>query len=132
MADLLDIDFASGEPVDHTNGALLTRFGVPLIADDLAIGAKTATFDGIDDAYQVAFGDAYSVINTNRAPTFECVFKVNTVKSSTRVCSNIENAGIGFLLDNPATLQFAIHDTTREACGLQWIWECLFPPEVAS
>ena len=68
VADVLDVDFHDGTPKDNAQNLAVTVHGDPVIAQDTAVKAKVATFDGSDDAYSYAFGDQWSR-STPRSPS---------------------------------------------------------------
>lgn len=109
-ADLLDLSFSSGSPIDYAKGAAVTTVGKPTISQDSSLGRKVAGFDGVDDAYQVPLTSVYTSIRTTNAFTLECVFQI-TGSTYKRLCSDLDSAGFGMILDGSSTsLQFAVHN----------------------
>ncbi|MEU3452897.1 LamG-like jellyroll fold domain-containing protein [Micromonospora sp. NPDC006766] len=99
VADVLDVDFHDGTPKDNAQNLAVTVHGDPVIAQDTAVKAKVATFDGIDDAYSYAFGDQWSKINTR--VSIECTLKSNgTLPNSGEhsVCSEKESGGYSMVI----------------------------------
>jgi endonuclease/exonuclease/phosphatase family metal-dependent hydrolase len=98
-ADVLDVDFGSGAPVDHAQGLTATTVGAPTVADDSTFGTSVATFNGTSDAYQYDFSSQYSKLTSHY--TVECQFRWNGAALSTlsssafpSICSDEQSAGM--------------------------------------
>ncbi|MFU8851530.1 LamG-like jellyroll fold domain-containing protein [Micromonospora sp. SL1-18] len=99
VADVLNVDFHDGTPKDNAQNLAVTVHGDPVIAQDSAVKARVATFDGSDDAYSYAFGDQWSKINTQ--VSIECTLKSNgTLPNSGEhsVCSEKESGGYSIVI----------------------------------
>ncbi|MER5336624.1 LamG-like jellyroll fold domain-containing protein [Micromonospora sp. NPDC002717] len=98
-ADVLDVDFDDGTPKDDAQNLAVTIHGDPAIAQDTAVKARVASFDGSDDAYSYAFGDQWSKISTK--VSIECTLKSNgTLPNSGEhsVCSEKEGGGYSIVI----------------------------------
>jgi uncharacterized repeat protein (TIGR02543 family) len=102
--DVLNVDFASGAPVDHAQSLPATTFGSPTVANDSSIGEKVATFNGTSDAYQYDFTNQYSKLANHFS--VECQFEWNgsSIPTGTSswpsVCSGLQNGGMGLIVYN--------------------------------
>jgi uncharacterized repeat protein (TIGR02543 family) len=102
--DVLNVDFASGAPVDHAQSLTPKTFGSPTVASDSSIGQKVATFNGTSDAYQYDFTNQYSKLANQFS--VECEFKWNgsSIPTGTSswpsVCSGLQNGGMGLIVYN--------------------------------
>jgi len=98
-ADILDVDFADGTPVDHAQNLTVTTSGTPRIGKETALDKNVGTFDGVDDAYAYAFGDQWSKISTS--VSIECTFRYNgTLPASAEkdLCSDKEAGGYSIVI----------------------------------
>ncbi|MGC5165795.1 LamG-like jellyroll fold domain-containing protein [Luteimicrobium sp. DT211] len=97
-ADVLDVDFTAGSPVDHAQSRQPLRFGAPRLAVDKDLNRVVASFDGVDDGYDFAADDAWNpdhVPNLSKAYTVECTFRLDAslpVAAANKVCGG-ENGG---------------------------------------
>ncbi|HEY0248040.1 MAG TPA: InlB B-repeat-containing protein [Gryllotalpicola sp.] len=111
-ADVLDVDFASGAPVDHAQGLAATTVGAPKVAKDPTIGQNTAAFNGSTDAYQFDLTSSYPKLT--KSVSLECEFTWNgtTIPGGTSAwpseCSSLQNGGLGFIVYN-GKLDFEIN-----------------------
>ncbi|HEY4267953.1 MAG TPA: InlB B-repeat-containing protein [Galbitalea sp.] len=102
--DVLNVDFASGAPVDHAQGLTPSTFGSPTVATDTALGEKVANFNGTSDAYQYDFTNQFSKLANHFS--VECQFKWNGAAIPTgtstwpSVCSGLQNGGMGLIVYN--------------------------------
>ncbi|RIJ67039.1 DUF5011 domain-containing protein [Nakamurella silvestris] len=99
QADILDVDFADGTPVDHAQNLTVTTSGSPTIGKESALDKNVGTFDGVDDAYAYAFGDQWSKISTS--VSIECTFRFNgTLPASAEkdLCSDKEAGGYSIVI----------------------------------
>jgi uncharacterized repeat protein (TIGR02543 family) len=102
--DVLNVDFASGAPVDHAQGLTPKAFGTPTVATDAALGGKVATFNGSSDAYQYDFTNQFGKLANHFS--VECQFKWNgaSIPAGTSawpsVCSGLQNGGMGLIVYN--------------------------------
>lgn len=93
-ADILDVTFDSGAPVDHAQGLPATTVGAPQIADDATLGTKVATFNGTSDAYYFPFADQWPKLLSGFS--YECVFRYNPTSFQAGqqvVCSDANGGG---------------------------------------
>ena len=103
-ADVLDVGFASGAPLDRAQGLTAKSYGSPAIANDDGVGAKVATFNGASDAYQYDFTDQYPKLASHFS--VECQFRWNgsAIPGGTSawpsVCSGLQNGGMGLIVYN--------------------------------
>lgn len=74
-ADVLDVDFTSGEPTDGAQDLQAKVFGSPEVRDDVPMGTKVAEFDGAGSAYLYPFEAQFPKLAN--AMTVECTFKYN-------------------------------------------------------
>ncbi|WP_313405489.1 LamG-like jellyroll fold domain-containing protein [Aeromicrobium sp.] len=72
-ADVLDLDFSSGSPVDGAQGLEARTFGSPQVRDDGPMGTRVAQFDGSGSAYLYPFETQFPKLANEM--TVECVFK---------------------------------------------------------
>lgn len=119
--DVLDVDYTDGTPADDAQGRTMTKHGTPAVIDDTTLdaarrtklglaGSKVAKFDGVDDAYSYAMGDAQWDKLTDEM-SIECLMKDNgTLPNTTEhsVCSAKEGGGASMMVDN-GKLTFTIH-----------------------
>ncbi|MEV0157004.1 LamG-like jellyroll fold domain-containing protein [Micromonospora sp. NPDC050686] len=99
VADVLDVDFDDGGPKDDAQNLAVTVHGAPVIAEDTAVKAAVATFDGADDAYSYAFGDQWSKISSR--VSIECTLKSNGTLPNNgehSVCSEKESGGYSIVI----------------------------------
>lgn len=102
--DVLNVDFASGAPVDHAQSLAAKTFGAPTVANDSSIGEKVAKFNGTSDAYQYDFTSQYSKLASHFS--VECQFQWNgsSIPTGTSawpsVCSGLQNGGMGLMVYN--------------------------------
>jgi uncharacterized repeat protein (TIGR02543 family) len=102
--DVLNVDFASGAPVDHAQDLTAKTFGSPTVSDDATAGKKVAKFNGTSDAYQYDFTDQYSKLSNHFS--VECQFEWNgsSIPGGTSgwpsVCSGLQNGGMGLIVYN--------------------------------
>lgn len=92
-ADVLDVDFADGTPVDHVRGLDVKTFGSPTIARDNALDRDVVSFDG-NDAYGYALTPHWGQISG--AVTIECTFRyLGKIPPSAEadLCSGKEGGG---------------------------------------
>ncbi|WP_345626264.1 LamG-like jellyroll fold domain-containing protein [Rugosimonospora acidiphila] len=100
--DVLDVDFASGAPVDHANNIAAKTMGAPTIATDPTLATGVATFDGSSDAYGFDLSPYWPSLQN--AVTVECYFRYNGTltpgsgSSGPSVCSDKNSGGYGFVL----------------------------------
>lgn len=111
-ADILDVSFASGAPVDHAQGLPATTVGHPQVAEDATLGAEAATFNGTagtTDAYYFPFTDQWPKMLNGFS--FECVFRYNptgtTAPGFQGVCSDTNGGGAGLGISN-GKLEFEV------------------------
>lgn len=105
-ADVLDVDYGSGQEYDQVSGTEPRTFGNPAVAPDTEIGREVATFDG-DDAYLVPTIDWPALSSGFSA---ECMFKVDQPVTGLRYpCAGAGSGGIAFELRDGASLKFAAH-----------------------
>lgn len=100
-ADILDVTFDSGAPVDHAQGLAATTIGAPQIANDATIGADVATFNGSSDAYLFPFQSQWPKMESGFS--YECIFKYNATSYSSgqqAVCSDTSGGGADLLIQN--------------------------------
>jgi hypothetical protein len=93
-ADVLDVDFADGTPVDHAQGLAVKTWGTPTIRTDSALGRPVAEFDGVDDAFGHRFYEQWDKLAAGY--TMECTFKFDgsvPVSEEEDVCSSKESGG---------------------------------------
>lgn len=94
-ADILDVSFASGAPVDGAQGLAATTIGAPKVAADPSIGgANVATFSGSGDAYLFPFQAQWPKMANGFS--YECVFRYNSTTFSSgdqAVCSDTNSGG---------------------------------------
>ncbi|WP_051266611.1 LamG-like jellyroll fold domain-containing protein [Nakamurella lactea] len=98
-ADVLDVDFADGTPVDRAQNLTVTTSGGPQIGNDSALGTNVGTFDGADDSYAYAFGDQWSKISTS--VSIECTFRYNgplPASAEKDLCSSKESGGYSIVI----------------------------------
>jgi uncharacterized repeat protein (TIGR02543 family) len=102
--DVLNVDFASGAPIDHAQGLAPKTSGSPAVGTDAALGEKVATFNGTTDSYQYDFTNQFSKIANHFS--VECQFKWNgsSIPTGTStwpsVCSGLQNGGMGLIVYN--------------------------------
>ncbi len=99
-ADILDVDFADGAPVDRAQNLPPTTWGEPTITDDPKQGRKVARVDGVNDAYSFAFDAEWAKLTAGF--TVECVFKVDTalpVSGEKDLCSDKEGGGVSIYVN---------------------------------
>ncbi|MEV4808500.1 LamG-like jellyroll fold domain-containing protein [Micromonospora avicenniae] len=110
VADVLDVDFADGTPKDDAQGLAVTTVGEPVIAEDPAVKAPVASFDGANDAYAYAMGDAQWAKIRDQV-SIECTFKDNgTLPNSGEhsICSEKESGGYSIVVYGDK-LTFAVY-----------------------
>ncbi|MEU6135941.1 LamG-like jellyroll fold domain-containing protein [Nocardioides sp. NPDC047086] len=119
--DVLDVDYTDGTPADDAQGRTMTKYGTPAVIDDTTLdaarraklglaGSKVAKFDGVDDAYSYAMGDA-QWDKLSDEMSIECLMKDNgTLPNSTEhsVCSAKEGGGASMVVYD-GKLTFTIH-----------------------
>lgn len=119
--DVLDVDYTDGNPADDAQGRTMTKHGTPAVIDDTTLdaarrtklglaGSKVAKFDGVDDAYSYAMGDAQWDKLTDEM-SIECLLKDNgTLPNATEhpVCSAKEGGGASMVVYN-GKLTFTIY-----------------------
>lgn len=94
-ADVLDVDFADGTPVDHAQSLAVATNGDPQIAEEEALAKRAASFDGSDDSYSYAFGDQWSKLGTGFS--VECTFRLDRalpLTTENAFCSDKESGGL--------------------------------------
>lgn len=99
-ADVLDVDFADGTPVDHARGLAVKTFGSPTIARDSALKRDVVTFDG-NDAYGYALTPHWGDITT--AVSIECTFRYTgqlPPSAEADVCSGKEGGGYSIYVND--------------------------------
>lgn len=100
-ADVLDVSFAGGTPVDEAQGLTGTAYGAPTYGTDPELG-DVMTVDGVDDA--VAFDMAGQYGSLASSFSIECVFKINAAMPQSPekdLCSNKEAGGFSIYVTGP-------------------------------
>lgn len=101
-ADVLDLDFSSGAPVDGAQGLTPRTFGSPVVRDDAPMGTKVAQFDGAGSAYLYPFEAQFPKLANQM--TVECVFKYDDdfqasgVETRGNLCGAKEAGGFGVVM----------------------------------
>ncbi|WP_157987836.1 Ig-like domain repeat protein [Jiangella endophytica] len=92
-ADVLDVDFEDGTPVEHTQNLPARTVGAPVYGTDPGVPGTVATFDG-DDALVYPFTAQWSKLTTSFS--VECVFRFDgdSPDQHGNVCSDAEGGGI--------------------------------------
>ncbi|PZF79851.1 Ig-like domain repeat protein, partial [Jiangella anatolica] len=92
-ADVLDVDFEDGTPVEHTQNLPARTVGAPVYGADPGVPGTIATFDG-DDALTYPFTAQWSKLTTSFS--VECVFRFNgnSPDQHGNVCSDAEGGGV--------------------------------------
>ncbi|TDD64718.1 hypothetical protein E1262_27360 [Jiangella aurantiaca] len=92
-ADVFDVDFEDGTPVEHTQNLPPRTVGAPVYGTDPSVPGTVATFDG-DDALVYPFGGQWSKLSTSFS--VECVFRFNGTGPDQHgnVCSDAEGGGV--------------------------------------
>lgn len=99
-ADVLDVDFADGTPVDRAQGLAVKTFGSPTIARDNALDRDVAILDG-NDAYGYALTPHWGQISG--AVSIECTFRFTgtlPVSAENAVCSGKEAGGYSIYIND--------------------------------
>jgi hypothetical protein len=96
-ANILNVDFAGGTPVDQAQGLTETTVGAPTIGTDTTLNKDVATFDGKTQAYSYDFADEWPTLTSADAVSVECQFQYNgTLPNS---YSTASTTGLGLCSD---------------------------------
>jgi hypothetical protein len=100
-ADIFDVDFRNGSPVDHAAGRGYKTYGTPKLTANSALNHVAASFDGSSSAYFYDMASAWNTANTpnlSSTATVECWFRYDGTALPTgeqEACSGIQTGGIG-------------------------------------
>lgn len=100
-ADVFDVDFRNGSPVDHAAGRTFKTYGTPKLTANSGLNHVVASFDGTSSAYFYDMASAWNSANTpnlTTAATAECWFRYDGTALPTgeqEACSGIQTGGIG-------------------------------------
>lgn len=95
VADLLDLDYVGGKPVDRSPRAHAVTAGSAPIAPDAELGVEAATFTGNSaQGSRIAWSDA-DYAATEDGFAIESVFKVPAITTERDMISNTQSAGQG-------------------------------------
>lgn len=95
VAELLDLDYVGGKPVDRSPRAHAIAAGSAPIAPDAELGVEAATFTGSSaQGSRIAWSDA-DYAATEDGFAIESVFKVPAITTERDMISNTQSAGQG-------------------------------------
>ncbi|GAA4846371.1 hypothetical protein GCM10023221_26130 [Luteimicrobium xylanilyticum] len=119
-ADVLDVDFTAGSPVDHAQSRQALRFGDPRLTVDKDLNRVVASFDGVDDGYDFAADDAWDsrhVPNLTKAYTVECTFRFDAalpVSAAHKICGGENGGGMSvYVKGSSLSAQFYVDGAYR-------------------
>ncbi|MFC8733182.1 LamG-like jellyroll fold domain-containing protein [Luteimicrobium sp. NPDC057192] len=119
-ADVLDVDFTAGSPVDHAQSRQPLRFGDPRLTVDTDLDRVVASFDGVDDGYDFAADDAWDprhVPNLTKAYTVECTFRFDAalpVSAAHKICGGENGGGMSvYVSGSSLSAQFYVDGAYR-------------------
>ncbi|PKQ32002.1 MAG: hypothetical protein CVT62_06360 [Actinobacteria bacterium HGW-Actinobacteria-2] len=101
QADIFDVDFRNGSPIDHAAGRTYKTYGTPKLTANGSLNHVVASFDGTGSAYFYDMASAWNSANTpnlTAAATVECWFRYDgsaLPTSEQEACSGIQTGGIG-------------------------------------
>jgi|GEM_PF-915814 hypothetical protein len=98
VADVLNVDFRNGSPVDHAANRTYTTYGTPKISTSDAVSHVVAGFDGSSSAYVYDMANVWNPLNTpnlTTGATVECWFSpVGSMPAGEHEsCSGIQTGG---------------------------------------
>lgn len=95
VADILDIRFENGAPVNKTsNAATFKTYGSPVVDTDSTINMTVATFDGSSAFAIENIGDYYDLLE--KGFTMEIYFSIADTTNEVGIVANMEKGGFGF------------------------------------
>lgn len=95
VADVLDVRFENGAPVNKTsNTATFQTYGSPVVDTDSTINMEVATFDGSSAFAIENISDYYELLA--KGFTMEVYFSIADTTNEVGIVANMESGGFGF------------------------------------
>ncbi|WP_341978048.1 metallophosphoesterase [Microbacterium sp. LTA6] len=95
VADLLDLDYVGGKPVDRSPGAHAVTAGTAAVAVDAALGSEAATFTASSaEGARIPWSDS-DYAKTEDGFAIESVFQVPAITAERDMISNTQSSGQG-------------------------------------